>query len=82
MSCLVRKLLIPETIPVYQSRVSKPTRTQQTSPLALAGTVVTAPTAGLVEVIVFVRFNVVLVRFMRMRTRLPWVFDEIANSEF
>jgi len=38
---------------------------------------VTAPTAGLVEVEVFVRFSVVLVRFMRVRTRLPWVFDEI-----
>ena len=25
----------------------------------------------------FVRFSVVLVRFMRVRTRLPWVFDEI-----
>ena len=37
----------------------------------------TAPTAGLVEVGVFVRFSVVLVRFMRVRTRLPWVFDEI-----
>ena len=37
----------------------------------------TAPTAGLVQVKVFVRFSVVLVRFMRVRTRLPWVFDEI-----
>ena len=35
----------------------------------------TAPTAGLVQVKVFVRFSVVLVRFMRVRTRLPWVFD-------
>ena len=38
----------------------------------------TAPTAGLVEVEVFVRFSVVLVCFVRVRTRLPWVFDEIA----
>ena len=39
----------------------------------------TAPTAGLVQVKVFVRFSVVLVRFMRVRTRLPWVFDEITT---
>ena len=39
----------------------------------------TAPTAGLVKVKVFVRFSVVLVRFMRLRTRLPWVFDEITT---
>ena len=37
----------------------------------------TAPTAVLVEVEVFVRFSVVLVRFMRVHTRLPWIFDEI-----
>ena len=35
--------------------------------------------AGLVQVEVFVRFSVVLVRFMRVRTRLPWVFDEITT---
>ena len=35
------------------------------------------PTVGLVVVRVFVRFSAVLVRFMRVRTRLPWVFDEI-----
>ena len=39
----------------------------------------TAPTAGLVQVKVFVRFSVVPVRFMRVRTRLPWVFDEITT---
>ena len=39
----------------------------------------TAPTAGLVQVKAFVRFSVVLVRFMRVRTRLPWVFDEITT---
>ena len=38
----------------------------------------TAPTAGLVQVKVFVRFSVVLVRFMRVRG-LPWVFDEITT---
>ena len=39
----------------------------------------TAPTAGLVHVEVSVRFSVVLVCFMRVRTRLPWVFDEIED---
>ena len=51
--------------------IKKPTLTQQTGPLVLAGAVVTAPAAGLVQVEVFVRFSVVLVRFMRVRTRLP-----------
>ena len=37
----------------------------------------TAPTAGLVEAKVIVRFSVVLVRPMRVRTQLPWVFNEI-----
>ena len=43
--------------------INKPARTQQTSPLALAGALVTAPAAGLVEVGVLVRFSAALVRF-------------------
>ena len=39
----------------------------------------TAPNAGLMQVEEFVRFSVVLVHFMRVRTRLPWVFDEITT---
>ena len=37
----------------------------------------TVPTAGLVEVEVFARYSAVLVPFMRVRTRLSWVFGEI-----
>ena len=53
---------------------------QPTSPLDLAGAVVSAPAAGLVEMKVLVCLGAVLICLVCVSTRLPWVLEKVAAS--
>ena len=53
---------------------------QPTSPLALAGAVVAAPAAGLVEMEVAMCLGAVLICLACVSARLPWILDKFTAS--